>query len=105
MNDFDPSLLAAMSQRNLPARLDVQQVAKLLGFTEDDLPILISRRRLVPLGKPAPNARKWFATIDILKRSVDPEFLDNATKEVSLYWKNKNARRTRNQQAAAIQAA
>jgi hypothetical protein len=33
---------------------------------------------LKPLGKPAQNARKWFATIEIARVSQDPESLDEA---------------------------
>ena len=37
---------------------------------------------LKPLGKPAPNARKWFATVEIERMSVDPEWLDKAIRIV-----------------------
>ncbi len=35
-----------------------------------------------PLGKPAPNARKWFATVEIERMSGDPEWLDKAVRIV-----------------------
>jgi hypothetical protein len=39
-------------------------------------------RYLEPLGKPAQNARKWFATIEIERMSCDPVWLDKAIRIV-----------------------
>ena len=44
--------------QKLPARLDVAATAKLLGFAESDIQILMSVGKLTPLGDPAPNAPK-----------------------------------------------
>ncbi len=40
------------------------------------LPLLVRAGHLKPPGKPAPNARKWFVTIEIERMSCDPEWLD-----------------------------
>ncbi len=45
----------------LPARLDMEQTADLLGFQKHDIPVLIKAKLISPLGSPAPNAPKWFA--------------------------------------------
>jgi hypothetical protein len=37
------------------------------------LPFLVRAGHLKPLGKPAQNARKWFATVEIERMSCDPE--------------------------------
>jgi hypothetical protein len=37
---------------------------------------------LKPLGKPAQNARKWFATVEIERMSHDPVWLDKAIRIV-----------------------
>ena len=74
----------------LPARISVEQTAELLGFQEHDISVLIRKRLLKPLGKPAPNAPKWFASSIILKLIENDEWLSNATKTISENWKIKN---------------
>jgi hypothetical protein len=48
--------LATWAAKDLPARLDVMATAKLLGFAEHDIQILMAVDKLTPLGDPAPNA-------------------------------------------------
>ena len=62
LNDEAIKLLVV---RRLPGRLTVAQARILLGFNSIDLPVLITKRLLRPLGKPAPNAIKYFARRDI----------------------------------------
>jgi hypothetical protein len=54
---------------------------------------LIADKLLVPLGKPAPNAPKYFATVDILAAAQDREWLSQATKALSRYRQAKNSRK------------
>jgi hypothetical protein len=49
-------------------------MAKLLGFAEHDVPILMAAKRLIPLGYPAPNAPKWFAAVEILRLATNPDW-------------------------------
>jgi hypothetical protein len=77
----------------LPARLDRTQVAKILGFKEDNISLLASAGLLEPLGNPAPNAPKLFARSEIEEKAQDREWLHKATKALSTYWKRKNARK------------
>jgi hypothetical protein len=96
MNDSDcvrPEL-ATWAARNLPARLDVTATAKLLGFAEHDIQILMGAGKLEPLGDPAPNAPKWFAAVEMIRLAADREWLSKATKEVSRYWRHKRERRS-----------
>ena len=95
------AMLTAWATRDLPARLDVTATAKLLGFGEHDIQILMASRKLVPLGDPAPNAPKWFAAIEIIHLAADKDWLNKASKEVSKYWKHKRQRR-RNPRRAII---
>ena len=44
----------------LPARLDVNQVADILGFLPREIVILLKEGLLKPLGKPAQNGHKFF---------------------------------------------
>jgi hypothetical protein len=59
--------MAAWAARELPARLAVTQTAKLLGFAEHDIQVLMAARKLTPLGDPAPNAPKWLAAIEVIR--------------------------------------
>lgn len=77
----------------LPARMDTGATAKLLGFNEHDIPILVNLGHLEPLGKPAPNARKYFARVLLIALSDDPSWLSKATKSLYRYWQDKNAGR------------
>jgi len=81
--------IATWAAKNLSARLDVKATAKLLGFAEHDIPILMRAGKLKPLGDPAPNAPKWFAAIEIIQLAFDVDWLNKATKEVSKYWRHK----------------
>jgi hypothetical protein len=84
--------LAAWAAKQLPARLDTTATAKLLGFAEHDIQILMAARKLTPLGDPAPNAPKWFAAVEIIQLATDRDWLHRATKEVSKYWRHKRER-------------
>jgi hypothetical protein len=44
---------ALLNCRRLPGRLNISEVALLLGFQEHDIGILTAAKLLVPLGKPA----------------------------------------------------
>ncbi len=76
----------------LPARLEVKEIAVLLGFSESDIPILIAEGFLKPLGKPAPNAPKLFARVEIERCGEDMDWLNQATRCVAQYWKKKRDR-------------
>ncbi len=80
-------------ERQLPGRVNVEFAAKLLGFQPGDMAILIRHKMLLPLGKPKPNAPKYFATIYVLALANDPEWLDEATQIIYDYWKEKNSRK------------
>jgi hypothetical protein len=86
--------VATWAARSLPARLDVPATARLLGFAEHDIQILMGCGKLEPLGDPAPNAPKWFAAIEVIRLAADRDWLNKATKEVSKYWRHKRERRT-----------
>lgn len=85
--------LQRMNKKDLPARLDVAATAKLLSFAEHDIQILMVVGKLTPLGEPAPNAPKWFAAVEMIRRAADREWLHKATREISRYWRHKRERR------------
>jgi hypothetical protein len=85
--------LATWAAKDLPARLDVAATAKLLGFAEHDIQILMAAGKLTPLGDPAPNAPKWFAAVEMIRLAADQAWLHKATKELSKYWRHKRESR------------
>ena len=86
----------------LPARLDVQATADVLNFAVHDITLLIRAKLLQPLGSPAANAPKYFASKAILQCADDPEWLSRATKAVSAYWRKKRDRSGDRADSAAV---
>ena len=84
--------MALLNCRRLPARVDVAQAAVLLNFGEHDIRFLLSAGLLHALGKPAPNAPKYFSARDILALAENRDWLDKATKAISNHWREKNSR-------------
>jgi hypothetical protein len=82
-----------LNLRHLPDRLTAAQAAAKLGFSAHEIPILIARNLLKPLGHPAPNGPKFFltATIEDLRR--DDKWHGKATDAVTEYWRSKNGRK------------
>ena len=81
-------------------RIDAAQAAEILGFMEHDIPILVNAGLLKPLGKPTPNARKFFAAVDVMEKAKDPSWLNKSTQALYSFWQNKNARRAKVQSLA-----
>ena len=92
-DDVIHSALNAWATKDLPARLLASQVAKLLNCTADDVAILVTAGKLCPLGRPRPNAVKFFSTVELIALLADREWLDEATKTIGQFWRRKNARR------------
>jgi hypothetical protein len=93
-DDVIHSALSAWAAKDLPARLVAGQVAKLLNCTTDDIAILVSAGKLRALGKPRPNAVKFFSAIELITLLADREWLDEATRTIIQHWRHKNARRS-----------
>ena len=85
--------LATWAAKNLPARLDVEATARLLGFADHDIQILMAGGKLTPLDDPAPNALKWFSAVEMIRLAADQDWLHKATKEITKYWRQKRERR------------
>src|SRR6266496_4098127 len=79
--------LNLLNCRRLPARLNSTEVAVLLGVQDHDVSVLIGAKLLVPLGKPAANAPKYFAAVEVAERAANPEWLSNATKILAKHWR------------------
>ena len=85
--------VALLNCRRLPGRLNATETAVLLGFQEHDIPALVAGKLLTPLGKPAANAPKYFASVDVVNAAQDREWLSHATRMLSRYWSEKNGRK------------
>jgi hypothetical protein len=92
-DDLIQTAMTTWSAKDLPARLLAAQVAKLLNCTTEDLALLVTVGKLRPLGRPNPNAVKFFSAIELFALLADREWLDDATKTIGQFWKRKNARR------------
>ena len=95
MNYDTSTLFLFLTQRQLPARLNVEQTAELLGFTAPDLTIIMSDSGvgLKPLGSPAQNAPKYFAAVDVLNLAGDSKRLGRATEVVRKHHLHKRSAR------------
>lgn len=74
----------------LPARLDGQQVAEVLGMQPHDIATLVRARLLKPIGNPHPNAVKFFASVEIEALARDRNWLDRAQRQIQRHWHLKN---------------
>ena len=77
----------------LPARLNMEEAAYLLGFKPHDIPLLVKAGLLKPLGRPVPNGDKYFATVTLSELRQDVQWLSKCTALVSRHWQEKNARK------------
>ena len=92
-HDIRQTALATWATKDIPARLLAEQVAKLLNCSTEDVAILVSAGKLRALGKPRPNAVKFFSAIELITLLADPDWLDEATKTIIQFWRRKNAQR------------
>jgi hypothetical protein len=75
---------ALLGLLRLPARLNAEQVAALLGFEAWDIPSLVRHDLLKPLGDSAKRNRvKFFSSVEVIKYAEDRRWLDKATRAVS----------------------
>lgn len=63
----------------IPARLNNEQVAVLLGMASHDIPYLVKCKLLKPLGTPAPNCVKYYAAVELERCRLDVKWLSRAT--------------------------
>jgi len=76
-----------------PARLNATQTARFLGFEPHEITILIGAGLLKPLGHPAGNSGKLFATEILQQLWHDEKWLGKATDAIINYWKQRNAQK------------
>lgn len=77
----------------IPARLDATQAAWFLGFEPHEIPLLVAAHLLKPLGHPARNSTKFFATESLEQFRRDEKWLARASDAIASYWRQRNARK------------
>ncbi len=82
-----------LNLRNLPDRLTATETAAKLGISPHEVPILVAKGLLKPLGHPAPNAPKFFLTATLKDLERDEKWHGKAADAVQEYWRHKNARK------------
>src|SRR5450432_1464172 len=92
-DDMTETAMTTWAAKDLPARLLAAQVAKLLNCTPEDVAVLVTAGKLRPLGRPNPNAVKFFSAVELIALLADRDWLDDATKTIGQFWKRKNAKR------------
>jgi hypothetical protein len=78
-----------------PARLTLTETAWYLGFTENDISVLISVGLLKPLGRPPASGSKYFGLAELVMLRADTRWLAKASDATVTYWKRKNAGRAK----------
>lgn len=78
---------------DLPYRLSKTETATVLGFQNHDIPVLIKKKLLKPLGNPSEKAPKYFSKVEILENGSDRSWLNRATKAINDHWQDNHARR------------
>ena len=82
-----------LARQILPARLDVVETAWFLGFKPHDIPVLTGAGLLKPLGNPARNCIKHYATETLQQLRRDEKWLARASDVIRQHWHDKNARK------------
>ena len=88
-----------------PARVTLTETAWLLGFSEQDISVLVSVGLLKPLGHPPPSGSKYFAATDLQVLRNDTRWLARASDAIVNHWKKKNAGRVLDPPALALDVA
>ena len=67
---MNPDLERFLNLRHLPASAPSEQAAGYPGISPHEIPVIVAKGLLKPLGHPAPNAPKFFltATLEDLRR-------------------------------------
>ena len=85
MKDDQNQFLTLLGQ--LPARLTTEQAAWMLNCGPHDIPVLVAARLLKPLGNPARNGLKYFASVELEEWRCDIKWLARASDAIVTHWK------------------
>lgn len=77
-----------------------EQAAIYLGISPHEIPILLSKGLLKPLGHPAPNSPKFFLTAILEDLRRDEKWFGKMRDAISEFWRYKNHRKDKNKGAS-----
>jgi hypothetical protein len=89
---MDPEREKFLNLKTPPARLNVEQAAWYLGFAPHDVPVLVAKGLLKPLGHPANGTVKFFGLVHLEELRNDSKWLARATDIIIEHWRCKNNR-------------
>jgi len=92
MNDEQRHFLSLL--KCPPGRLTAEQTAYVFNCQLHDIPVLVAERLLKPLGNPARNGGKYFATVEVIELSKDKAWLSKMSNAIRQRWLKKNQRGT-----------
>jgi hypothetical protein len=81
-----------LNLKHPPGRLTAEEAAWFLGFQVHEIPILIAKGLLKPLGHPASNGHKYFLTATLEELRRDEKWYNKASDAIVDHWRNKNSR-------------
>jgi hypothetical protein len=82
-----------LNLQNPPGRVTKEQAAWKLGFTPDEITVLVAKNLLKPLGHPAHNGQKYFLTSTLEDLRRDEKWYSKASDAIVDYWRYKNSRK------------
>jgi hypothetical protein len=90
-----------LNLRHLPASCSATEAAGYLGISPHEIPILLAKGYLKPIGHPAPNAPKFFMTSRLEELGRDEKWFGKARDAISEHWQLKNKRKAKESAASA----
>jgi hypothetical protein len=82
-----------LNLKTLPARVRVEDAALLLGFSAHEIPILVARGLIKPLGHPPLTGVKFFSSMSLEDLRKDEKWLAKASDCIVEYWRKVNDNR------------
>jgi hypothetical protein len=93
-----------LNLRTPPGRLTREQTAWFLGFTPEEITMLIARGLLKPLGHPAHNGQKYFLAKMLEDLRRDEKWFGKASDAIVEYWRHKNGRKGQDAPATGVRS-
>jgi hypothetical protein len=91
---MNPQREQFLNLKMIPGRLTADEAGWFLGFSAHEIPILIAKGLLEPLGCPPTNGPKYFATATLIELHRDAAWLASASDAIVKHWRYQNARKT-----------
>src|SRR4030095_12106216 len=87
---MNPERKDFLNLKIIPARVNCEETAWLLGFSLHDVPVLIAAGLLKPLGHPPRHGTKYFSSADVVGLRENMKWLTRASDTIVAHWRRKN---------------